>query len=251
MHTLLESLVLLVGSVVLALAGLVLVRRSVTVSTLEAHNEVAGAVYQTLATVYAILLAFVCVVAWERFDSAGNDVLHEASTITSLHELAQSFSPQSRQRIDAGLLRYTQLVIDDEWNHMARGEESKDAERSITDLWEDYRSVSSTDQQLVAYSESLRTMTSLEEVRAVRLDAATGQVPRVLWVVLLVGAVIAIAFTFLFGVSNFGAQALITAALTVTITGVLILTYILDDPFRGDVSVRPEALRQAEQLLKK
>jgi Protein of unknown function (DUF4239) len=249
MRTLLESLVILAASLALALSGLVLVRRSARVSTLESHNDVAGSVYQTLATVYAILLAFVCVIAWERFDTAGSDELHEASTITSLHELAQAFSRPASSQIDAALLRYTQVVIDDEWDRMARGEESKAAERRISELWQAYRELPDQDRQQVAYSESLHSMTVLEDARAVRLDAATGQIPRVLWIVLIVGAVIAIAFTYLFGVQNFTSQALITGALTLTIAGVLVLTFILDDPFRGDVRIRPDALRQAEQVL--
>jgi uncharacterized protein DUF4239 len=251
MQTLGQSLAILIASVVLALSGLVLVRRSARISSLEAHNDVAAAVYQTIATVYAILLAFVCVVAWERFDTSGNDALREASTITSLHELAQSFSSPARERIDASLLRYTQTVVDDEWDRMARGQESKAAERSISDLWQEYRQLPESDRQQVAYAESLHGMTALEDARAVRLDAATGQIPRILWVVLVLGAIIAIGFTYLFGVQNFTAQAVITTALTVTIAGVLVLTFVLDDPFRGDVRVRPDALRGTEQVLVK
>ena len=249
MRTLLEAIVIVCASIALSLCGLVLVRRSVPTSSLQQHNDVADPVYSTLATVYAILLAFVCVVAWERFDSAGSDELHEASNITSLHELAQSFAQPGRDRIDAALLRYTQVVIDDEWDRMARGQESKAAERSISDLWQAYRELPESDRQQIAYGESLHGMTTLEDTRAVRLDAATGQIPRVLWVVLIVGAMIAIGFTYLFGVQSFQSQALMTSALTLTIAGVLVLTFILDDPFRGDVRVRPDALRETEQVL--
>jgi len=248
-QTLVQSLIILVASVVLALAGMAVVRRSTRISTLEAHNEVAGAVYQTLATVYAILLAFVCVVAWERYDAAGNDALHEANTITSLHELAQGFSAPAREQLDAGLLHYTQLVVDDEWERMASGQESQGAERGIDELWQQYHELPQSDRQQPEYVESLHQMTALEDARGVRLDTATGQIPRILWVVLILGAAIAVSFTYLFGVQNFWSQTLITMALTVTISGVLVLTFVLDDPFRGDVRVRPEALHQVEHLL--
>ena len=249
MQTVVQSLVIALASIVLALAGLVLVRRSAPIATLEAHNEVASAAYQTVATIYAILLAFVCVLAWQRYDAASTDELHEANTIESLHQLAQSFSPSSRSQIEAGLLRYTQVVVNDEWERMASGNESPVAEASINDLWQAYRTLPAADRQEPEYAQSLGEMTQLEDTRGVRLNTAAGQIPRLLWVFLLIGAVIAVAFTYLFGVQNFRSQALITGAVTLTIVGVLLLTSALDDPFRGDVRVRPDSLRAIEVSL--
>jgi hypothetical protein len=244
-----QSLIILLASVVLALAGMMLVRRSAKPSLLEPHNDVAGAAYQTLGTVYAILLAFVCVLAWQRFDTAGTEAYHEANTVTSLHEMAQSFSAPGRAQIDGGLLRYTQLVVDDEWERMASGEQSLATDRSLGDLWQRYRELPTADRQEPEYAQSLSQMTVLEDTRGVRLQTASGQIPRVLWVVLVAGAVVAIAFSYLFGVKNLWAQTLITVALTLAIAGVLVLTYVLDDPYRGAVRVRPDAIRTAQMAL--
>jgi hypothetical protein len=40
-----------------------------------------------------------------------------------------------------------------------------------------------------------------------------------------------------------------TAAITLTVAGVVVLTSILDDPFRGDVHITPESMEATQQLI--
>jgi hypothetical protein len=248
-QTVVQSLVILLASIAIALAGVVIVRRSARIAGLAPHNDVAGVAYLILGTVYAFLLAFVCVLAWQRFELARTDALREAGTIISLHELAQGLSPDGRQQIDAGLLQYTQSVVDDEWNRMASGQGSAGTERSISGLWQRYHSLSASDRQDADYLQSLTQMGTLEDVRGIRLEAATGQAPRVLWVFLVAGALLTVAFAYLLIVQNFWSQILITGALTLTIVGVLILVYFMDNPYRGTIRVEPDSLRAVEQVL--
>jgi len=67
----------------------------------------------------------------------------------------------------------------------------------------------------------------------------------VIWLVLLIGGLITVSYTYFLGVKNIRAQYLMTAALTVSITLILVLIYILDHPFTGTSSVSVEPLRQA------
>ena len=67
--------------------------------------------------------------------------------------------------------------------------------------------------------------------------------PPVVWLVLLVGSVISISYTYFFGMKNIRAQYLIAASLTVTITMILFLIYILDHPFTGTSKVSAEPLK--------
>ena len=78
-----------------------------------------------------------------------------------------------------------------------------------------------------------------------RIFAGNDTVPPVIWLVLLVGCVFAISYTFFFGMKNIRAQYLITTTLTVTITSILFLIYVLDHPFTGTSRVSLEPLRQA------
>jgi hypothetical protein len=59
--------------------------------------------------------------------------------------------------------------------------------------------------------------------------------------VLLIGAVIIVAFTYLFGLQSTLVHTLMVAALALTIALVLFTVGALDYPFKGDIRVRPDA----------
>src|SRR5947199_7785233 len=95
------------------------------------------------------------------------------------------------------------------------------------------------------YGESLRCLNNLAQFRRMRIFAGNDTVPPVIWLVLLVGGVFAVSYTFFFGMKNIRAQYLITTTLTVTVTSILFLVYVLDHPFTGTSRVSLEPLRQA------
>ena len=78
-----------------------------------------------------------------------------------------------------------------------------------------------------------------------RIFAGNDTVPPVIWLVLLVGGVFAVSYTFFFEMKNIRAQYLITTTLTVTITSILFLIYVLDHPFTGTSRISLAPLKQA------
>ncbi|PYL27966.1 MAG: hypothetical protein DMF39_09850 [Verrucomicrobia bacterium] len=95
------------------------------------------------------------------------------------------------------------------------------------------------------YAESLRCLNNLAQYRRLRIFAGNDTIPPVIWLVLLVGGVFAVSYTFFFGMKNIKAQYLLTTTLTVMITSILFLIYVLDHPFTGTSKVSLEPLRQA------
>src|SRR2546423_692189 len=73
---------------VAALGGMLLVRRSVQLATLEAHMQYAGFVYATLGAAYAVLLSFMVVVSWNAYSEAQRTTAQEALTVATLFHLA-------------------------------------------------------------------------------------------------------------------------------------------------------------------
>src|SRR2546421_92341 len=92
------------------------------------------------------------------------------------------------------------------------------------------------------YAESLRRLNNLAQYRRMRIFAGNDTVPPVIWLVLLVGGVFAVSYTFFFGMKNIRAQYLITTTLTVTVTSILYLVYVLDHPFTGTSRVSLQRL---------
>ncbi len=72
---------------------------------------------------------------------------------------------------------------------------------------------------------------------------SSSQIPGPLWLVLIGGGAITVAFTYFFGLPSFRAQAIMVAALAavIALSGLTILT--LNLPFTGGVAIKPEAMR--------
>ena len=84
----------------------------------------------------------------------------------------------------------------------------------------------------------------LGDARRERLLAASGGLPTILWVVLICGRAITIAFTYLFGLENNLVHTLMVASLALTIALSLFSVAALDHPFMGDIRIHPDAFEQ-------
>jgi membrane protein YdbS with pleckstrin-like domain len=81
----------------------------------------------------------------------------------------------------------------------------------------------------------------LADARQERLLQANAVLPAILWAVLLIGAVIVVAFTYLFDLQSTLVHTLMVAVLALTIALVLFTVGALDYPFRGDKRVSLDA----------
>jgi len=238
------------GTVLLSVGGMLLVRRSITLAVLESHNEVAGFLYAVLGVVYAVLLAFTAIVVWEQHTRAESVAAQEASELADLYRNSEAFPVEVRALLRSQIRAYSQAVVEREWPDMARGEASPEAWAAFNRLWHTYQTFRPADSVENAwYAQSIDRLNRLGDDRRDRLLRVGSGVPGVMWAVLLVTGAITIGFTFLFGTKNVRAQAFMVAALSATIASVLFMIWILDRPFSGIAGVGPEAFRQLGTIL--
>ena len=101
-----------------------------------------------------------------------------------------------------------------------------------------------TGAQQVRYNQVLEQLHGLGDARRERLLAASEGLATILWVVLIGGGVITIAFTYLFGLENTVVHILMVAALAMILSLSLFTVAALDYPFKGDVRIHPAAFEQ-------
>jgi hypothetical protein len=133
-------------------------------------------------------------------------------------------------------------VVNEEWPLMKRGEASPKAWIILDEIRASIQELDpGTDTQRVLYDQGLQRVHDLADARRDRLLYAEEGLPAILWVVLGVGAVIAVGFTYLFGLESTTTHVLMVAALALIISLVLFTVAALDYPFKGDIRVGPEA----------
>jgi drug/metabolite transporter (DMT)-like permease len=97
----------------------------------------------------------------------------------------------------------------------------------------------------------LKRLNDLAEYRRLRIFANNDTVPPAIWLVLLVGGVFTVSYTFFFGMKNIKIQYLIATTLTVTIALILFLIFVLDHPFTGASKVSAEPLQEVIGIMQR
>ena len=186
------------GGTLLAMLGPALVRRFVALDRLTINNEIAGFKFATVGVLYAVLLAFVIIVVWERFTEAELDVVHEAGAAENIYRLSQGLGDTNGADLRNAVAAYLKSAIADDWPAMDSGVPgASNTTKQALDAVYTMLSVVNDQGRGSIVSEVFRQLDRMTELRRrARLVAAEGAVPNVIWLVLLGGAVVTIAFTF-------------------------------------------------------
>jgi hypothetical protein len=243
--------VLIVGGACLAaVVGLTLVQRLVPVTIRKEHNDVAGFIYAVLGVIYAVLLALVVIAVWEEFGRARVTVENEANALAEIFWLAHRLPEPEGPHLQELARSYAEELVDEEWPLMEQGrtplmEHTRATPRGwilIDDIratLQGYEPRTEAGQEL--YAEGLDQVQRLADARRTRLVQAEESIPAVLWVVLVVGGMVAVGFAYLFGLDNRWAHTLMVASLAGVITLVLFTIGILDHPFSGGARIDTSA----------
>lgn len=229
-------------SVSCAVLGLALIQKRFPLALREEHNDVAGFIYAVLGVMYAVILGFVVIVVWEDFEEANNITHLEANHLSDIYGLADQFPQPTRRRVQALVRSYAQTVLDEEWTLMRDGQSSPQAQALMNDLRQSIEKFEpTTGAEQVIYAQQLSLAQDLADARALRLVEIHEGIPVILRGVLLIGGIITVAFTYLFGLKNTTSHMLMVAALTAILAFILFTINSLEHPFSGDVRVTPAA----------
>jgi hypothetical protein len=204
----------------------------------EGHNEVLTAIFLTAGTIYAVLLAFVVIAVWEAHDAANANAAEEASTLATMYRQTTGMPP-GEQRKMRGLLRaYTEAVVNQEWQIQAKtGGASPSARHLVAEIYRVFGKLTPAEAASPISVEFLRTFSIVAADRNRRTLEAEERLPKILWLVLLLGAAIVIAMTFFLYMQVFWLHYVLSAAMAVLIGMLLIMTYLLDKPFTGPLAL--------------
>jgi protein-S-isoprenylcysteine O-methyltransferase Ste14 len=231
--------------VLVAVVGLVLVQRLVPPDRREEQNNVAGFIFAVLGVAYAVLLAFVLIAVWEEYKTAQTTVESEANELAGVYFLASELPESERTNVQDLARTYARVVVEQEWPMMERGQTSPHADSLLRQLRLKLLEFDPhTKGEQVLYERGLTQLHNAIDARRSRLLEVREGIPNLLWVVLVVGGVITVSFTYLFGLKSNVAHALMVAALTLLICGVLFTIGEFNNSFSGPVEIQPEAFRE-------
>lgn len=229
----------------IAMAGLFLVRRIADPLSLKENNEVAGFIYAVVGVVYAVILAFMVVAVWEHHAEAERNVEMEGAYLSELLYQSKFYPDSTRDKLREGILAYVQAVVDDEWSTMARGSDSQHAWNAVQVLIDRYNEFRpQTPYEIATYNESLVKLREIGKYRNLRLYSSHAGLPAVMWLLLIAGGIITVGVCYIFGMKNAWAHFLIVSSLAGLIAFCLFLIMSMDRPFKGAMRVEPAPFKE-------
>jgi hypothetical protein len=245
-----ESLVVL-GVVAVFVVLHAFLQRRLKSEMLRRHNDVAGYLFSAVGVLYAVVLGFVVVVVWQKYDAAVANVEAEVDAVANLYHNVDAYPEALRNRIRADLRAYADIVAGSEWPAMNRGVRippTGSAKLEVVAYTVDTFGPTNF-KEFAAQQAAIATAERLFDARRSRLIAAVPAVPSVLWFALVAGALAMVAFCYIFGVENRPTQLLMTAIL-VGLIGILFMVISeFSTPFSGSVRISNDGWVYLQQRL--
>ncbi len=237
--------ILLAITVAGALVLQLLVQKMLPTMLRQEHTVLGAAIFTVIGTTYAVLLAFMAMAAWEQYSTAESLARHEADAIANIDLTSRGLPEPVGGTVRAETGAYVANVITAEWPALVAGRGLPVSEPRLTQLARTIVDISPSDARATDAQAAL--IKSVGDVAADRRDrrlAAHGTIPDLVWLVLLSGGALMIAFSFLLGAPTLGVHLAMTAALVASGVLVILLIIGLSSPFRGAVTIRPDAYVQ-------
>jgi uncharacterized protein DUF4239 len=214
----------------------------------HAHNDLIGWQLSILGTTYAVILGFMLYAVWTNFGAADLNVDLEASSLRNLYRIADGLPDQQRSELQNEARAYADAVVNHEWPEMDNGQLPNESHAINGNMWKTLMSANTTSSsQIVAEDHALSELASLTEHRRIRLLQSQASLPGILWFVLIVGGVLAISSSCMFGAASSALHGLQVFAFSLLILLVLLAIADINRPFRGSVHVSVFAFQRAQE----
>ena len=236
----LAILLLVVAALSFSISGFLVVHRFIPVEIRQNHNDVAGFVFATLGVTYGVMLAFVVIVVWEQFNDAKTNVANESSAALVLYKNISTYPDRvASKAMQEIYLRYLNQSVEKQdvipTEQEIQEEDSISAMNQVLLLIDGI--VPENKHEEILYTQILQNLNDLVRYRNLRHQATYEELPSVIWIGVIIGAIMTIGFTFLFGTENIWAHIIMMSLLAALIAIVIYVVIELDHPMMGHVKV--------------
>jgi hypothetical protein len=207
------------------------------------EKEFLIAIQSGLVALSAILLSFSLVLVITNFERVDNNVASEASRINDVDRLLHQYGDPSLKPIREQLTKYTASILNDEWPRLRIKEEGVETANLFKPVSDGIGKINPTTmRESVIFAEILKKLNEVMELRETRLESSHIGLHSIYWIV---------NFAILLGVLFMSAVALLLnrwlTAIGISLElaaliGLMTIVFVCDQPFKGSVAVKPDAI---------
>lgn len=202
----------------------------------------------TLFTMTSLVLTFTLVQADINFRQADALVTNEASRIDQLDRLLTRYGDADVAKARPLLRAYATSLVKDEWPVMLKDQRHDNTAQTFAALSRRILAIDpSNERQNLVLGEMFRTLDTMADVRAQRLSIVTIRLPPLYWWVVLLAVAMLLFVSSSIEQTSF--RRTILCAQAAVVGGFLGFVFIMDQPFRGETAIQPDAIVSAIQRI--
>lgn len=207
-------------------------------------NEIVGHVLSSFGVFYGLLLGLIAVAAYQNFTRVEASVTQEVSSLETLYEGVSTFPEPTGQNLRWLLRDYTRWVIKYGWPAYRKGEIPSQGATKLKAFQERMLAFEpqSRTEELV-FAETLRQFNVFLDKQRVREQSVKTGIPDIMWYVVVVGAILNIALFWLFDI-RYVTMMFLGGVLSFFLGAMILLIAVMDNPFRGAVSISAAPFEQ-------
>ena len=201
-----------------------------------------------VGTAFAVLLAFITLAAFQTYNGAKSGAASEATSVLEMFRTAEFYPADQRDELRSDLVCYSRAVVSVEWPAMGDGHGSP-----LVDHWiAEYRTLFAhldlaSARAREGFLEVLNEARGRTDGRQERLEEARPSVPTPLWLVLVLGGIVAIVLQLAMADrrERLVVQCGMIAGVAAIVSAGLLLVWFLDHPYEGRTgSIQPTEMQR-------
>ncbi len=219
------------------------------VRSTSGSNDIVGHILSCFGVFYGLLLGLIAVASYQNLSEVESNVSKEVVTLSALYLDCKSFPEPYNQNLRWLLRDYCRYVVKYAWPLQQRGIIPEEGQVRVVAFQERLTTFQpQTKAEEILHAETLRQFNTFLEARRMRINTVTTGIPAVLWYVVILGAAINLAFLWMFEMRLI-TQLVLGGLLAFFLGAMIFLIAAMDNPFRGEVSVTPEAFENLHRMM--
>jgi len=238
------ALLIVGGTVLYGVVGVIVGRKFVRHQVAEGHNDVLVPVFLTAGVIYAVLLGFTVIAEWEFFDAAKSNTAEEAALLVPLYRQTRVMEEEKGGEIRHLIRSYAEHVVHG-WDAFRHGRRNTDAGRDSNEIIRVFASMTPGNKarELVS-AQFLQTFSQMVLNRNKRYVHSAESLSSIMWVGIIIGGVITIGLSFIIFMERCWPHVLAVSVMSALIGMLLFMAALLSRPFHGPLAIEPAPFEQ-------
>ncbi|WP_036259453.1 DUF4239 domain-containing protein [Methylocapsa aurea] len=225
--------------------GIYLLRPTIRswIHTDQRANDMVGFALSSFSVLYGLLLGLLAVASYQNYTTVTDIVDKEAANVAALYRDVSGYPQPIRRQLEHHLREYARVTIEEAWPQQRRGVVPKAGSHQAAALFATLMTFQPTQKsEEILHAETLRQFNNFVEIRRARLVNVSSGIPAALWWVVALGSLLNIGLIWMLDM-EIHLHVLLGGALACFLGAVIFIIAAMDNPFRGAVSVGPEAFQ--------